>query len=191
MSHPHVEHWLQANRVLRYLKGTQDKCLMFIRNDPFTPIDWQDSSFADGPDGKSRAGYAVLMRGSVVAWGSRLIPTVALSTMEAKYMALCAATQEVMFLTQLLTERSLVLKHPTSMMEDNKGCISYAKNSRTTSKFNHINAKIHFVRDAIRDNIIVVQWYSTHDMIADILTKFSLHAHQHFRLALRIMSRKF
>ena len=64
----------------------------------YTPIAWQDSSFDDGLGGKSRTGYAVLMCGAVVAWGPRLQPTVALSTMEAEYMSLCAATQEVMFL---------------------------------------------------------------------------------------------
>jgi hypothetical protein len=111
--------------------------------------------------------------------------------MEAEYMALCAATQEVMFLRQLLTELSLVLKYPTSMMEYNKGCISFAKNTLTTNKSKHIKVKMHFVRDAIRDNIIVLQWCSTHDMIANILTKFSLPAHQHSRLALRMMSGKF
>jgi hypothetical protein len=77
------------------------------------------------------------------------------------------------------------------MMEDTKGYISYAKNSMTTSKSKHINVKMHFVRDAIRANIIVVQWCSTHDTIADILNKFSLYAHQHSRLALRMMSGQF
>ena len=81
---------------------------MFSRNVPFTPIASQVSSFADGPDGKWSPGYAVLMGGYVVAWGSRLQPTVALSTMEAKNMALCVATQEVMFLRQLLFELSVV-----------------------------------------------------------------------------------
>ena len=76
------------------------------------------------------------------------------------------------------------------MMEDNKGCISFTKNIMTTNKSKHINVKMYFVRDAIRDKIIVFQWCSTHDMIADILTKFSLQAHQYSRLALRMMSGK-
>jgi hypothetical protein len=48
MSHPHVEHWLQAKRILRYLKDPLDKGLMLNRNAPYTPVSWQDSSFADG-----------------------------------------------------------------------------------------------------------------------------------------------
>ena len=71
------------------------------------------------------------------------------------------------------------------MMEDNKGYISFAKNSMTTSK-SLINVKMGFVRDAIRDKLIVLQWCSTHDMIADIFTKFSLPRHHHSRLALRM-----
>jgi len=181
----------KKKRLLRYLKRTLDKGLIFNRIVPYTPIVWHDSLFAYEPDGKSRIGYVVLMCGFSVAWGSGLQPTVALSTMEAEYMALCAATREVMFLKQLLAKLSLALKHPTSMMEDNVGCISFAKNTMTANKSKHINVKMHFVRDTIRDKIIVLQWCSTHDMIANILTKFSLHAHQHSRLALRMMTGKF
>jgi len=83
MSHPHVEHWLRAKRILRYMKGTLDKGLMFNSNVPYTLIAWQDSSFANESDGKSRTGYAVLMCGLDVPWGSRLQPNVAVSTMEA------------------------------------------------------------------------------------------------------------
>ncbi len=108
--------------------------------------------------------------------------------MEAEYMLLCSATQEVMFLRQLLTELYIALPRPTSMMEDNKGCIACAKNSMTTSRSKHINVKLHFVRDAIFARVIVMQWCSTHDMIADIITKFSLPGHQHARLASKMMS---
>jgi hypothetical protein len=61
----------------------------------------------------------------------------------------------------------------------------------TTNKSKHINVKMHFVCDAIRDKIILLQWCSTRDMIAVILTIFSLPAHQHSRLALRMMPGNF
>ena len=103
-------------------------------------------------------------------------------------MSLCAVTQEVMFLRQLLTELSIALPLPTLMMEDNKGCIAFAKNSMTTRKSKHINVKLHFVRDAISTDVVVMQWCSTHDMIANILKKFSLPGHRHARLASKMMS---
>ena len=48
----------------------------------------------------------------------------------------------------------------------------------TTNKSKHMNVKMQFVRDDIRDKIIVLQWCSTHKMIANMLTKFSLPARQ-------------
>ena len=100
----------------------------------YVPQEWQDSSFADGSDAKSRIGFVVLMCEVVVAWGFKLPPTIALSVVEAQYMTLCDANQEVMFLRHLLSDLSYVLKHPTMMMEDTKGCISFATNVMTTSK---------------------------------------------------------
>ena len=52
MPSPHIEHWLQAKRVLRYLKGTLDKGLVFNKRIAYTHVAWQDSSFAYGPSGK-------------------------------------------------------------------------------------------------------------------------------------------
>jgi hypothetical protein len=53
MSHHGVEHWLLAKRALRYLKGNLDKSLTFNRVLPYIVVVWQDSSFADEPNGKS------------------------------------------------------------------------------------------------------------------------------------------
>ena len=60
-----------------------------------------------------------MMCGAATAWGSRLQPNVALITVEAEYMALAAAAQEVMFLRQLLTSVGIVERQPTRMFEDN------------------------------------------------------------------------
>jgi hypothetical protein len=54
-------------------------------------IMWQVASFADGDDRRSRTGFVAMICGSVVAWGSKPQSTVALSTVEAEYMAICAA----------------------------------------------------------------------------------------------------
>jgi len=51
MSHPGVEHWLQAKRLLHYLKCSLNQGLTFNRIVPYTPGSGQDSSFADGLDG--------------------------------------------------------------------------------------------------------------------------------------------
>ena len=103
MGTPTVHHWAQAKRVLRYLNGTRSFCLTFNGNISLDPIMWQDSSFGDGDNRRSRTGFIAMMCGAPVTWGSKLQSTVALSTVEAEYMAISAAVQEVLFLRQLTT----------------------------------------------------------------------------------------
>ncbi len=154
---------------------------------PF-PTAWQDASYGDGPDMRSRTGFVVNMCGAAVLWGSRLQPSVALSTVEAEYMALAAAAQEICFLRQLLKSLGMEIKKATEMMEDNKGCVALASNAMTTNKTKHINIRFHFVRDLVKDGTIALTWCPTEDMMADILTKFSLSAGRHKKLAYMMLN---
>jgi hypothetical protein len=60
-----------------------------------------------------------MMSGSPVAWASKLQASFALPTTEAKYMALSASAQEVVFLRQLLLNLGEFAGGPTPMFEDN------------------------------------------------------------------------
>jgi len=117
-----TRHWEQAKRAMRYLSGTKKLAITFNRRLPIKLLMWQDSSFGDGENRKSRTGYVAMMCGSIKAWGSKLQPSVSLSTAEAKYMALSASPQEVVLLRQLLINLGKVAGGPTPMFEDNEGC---------------------------------------------------------------------
>jgi hypothetical protein len=104
-----ARHWEQAKRVLRYLSGTRHLSLTFNGKLPLRLLMWQDSSFGDGENRRSRTWYVAMMCGSSIAWASKLQPSVALSTTEAEYMALLASAQEVVFLRQLLRPDQLNL----------------------------------------------------------------------------------
>ena len=83
---------------------------------------------------------------------------------------------------------NITISGPVQVYEDNRGCIALATNPMTTGKTKHIDVKYHFVRGPVRERHIEVVWCETTDMLADILTKFSIPARQHLRLAARIMS---
>ena len=188
MSKPTRRHWEQGKRVLRYLKGTMDYGITYDSSSSPFPTAWQDASYGDGPDMRSRTGFVVNMCGAAVLWGSRLQPSVALSTVEAEYMALAAAAQEICFLRQLLKSLGMEIKKATEMMEDNKGCVALASNAMTTNKTKHINIRFHFVRDLVKDGTVALTWCPTEDMMADILTKFSLSARRHKKLAFMMLN---
>jgi hypothetical protein len=174
-----LRHWEQAKRVLRYLSGTLNLGITY--NGQLSPeiLMWQDSSFDDGDARRSRTGFVAMMCGSVITWGSKLQPTVALSTVEAEYMALSASAQEVAFLRQLLVTLGEPLTGPTPMFEDNKGADSLANNKMTTFKSKHIDIRHHFVRDLVTANVLSIVWIGSAEMIADILTKNTLPAALH------------
>ena len=187
MSKPTQIHWLQAKRVLRYLSGTKDLCITYSGKLSSTPVFWQDASYADGEERKSRTGLVSLMCGGAVLWAVRLQPSTALSTVEAEYMALAAAAQECGFLRQLLISLGVVLESPTVMFEDNTGCISLANNTMTTGKTKHIDVRYHFIRDMVKSGAIQITWCRTEDMIADALTKFTLPTAVHLKHVSRMM----
>jgi hypothetical protein len=80
-----VRHLEQAKRVLRYLSGTLNHGITYNSKLPSTILMWQDASFADGDARRCRTSFVAMMCGSMITWDNKLQPTVALSTVEAKY----------------------------------------------------------------------------------------------------------
>ena len=62
------------------------------------------SHAADIDTRRSTTGYIFFMSGGPVSWQSRMQTTVALSSMEAEYMAASAATQEALWQARLLQQ---------------------------------------------------------------------------------------
>ena len=98
--------------------------------------------------------------------------TVALSTMEAEYMAITEAAKELKWMRQFLTELGCDdHKSATVLKSDNQGAIALAKNPVSHSRAKHIDLRHHFIRDAIEDKIIWLEYIPTVRMTADSLTK--------------------
>ena len=89
-------------------------------------------------------------------------------------MALSAATQEVIFLRQILANLGESVKGPTPMYEDNEGCEALSTNDITSAKTKHIDIRNHFVRDVVKYKAIEIVSISTSEMLVDILTKNTL-----------------
>lgn len=97
------EHWKAAKIILRYLKHTSDFGLMYEKNDlnlfGVVDVDWS----SDVVDRKSYSGFAFILAGSPISWEARKQKSVALSSTEAKYVAISEATKEAMYLRGILS----------------------------------------------------------------------------------------
>jgi hypothetical protein len=133
---------------------------------------YADSDYAGDPDTRrSTTGYVFILAGGAVSWQSRLQPTTALSTSEAEYMSVCAATQEAIHLRRLLADLGFPQTKPTIIFEDNQGCIGLANNPIVNKRTKHIDVKYHYIREKIESQEINLKPIRTQDQVADILTK--------------------
>ena len=172
MSKPNEDHWAAIKRVLRYLKGTLDFGLIFKRTENFELIGYSDADWAgDIETRKSTSGYVFLLGGNPISWTSKKQPIVALSTTEAEYIALCLATQESVWLRQLLSHLKQKPNGPTIINEDNQGTICISKNIRNHSRTKHIDIKYHYIRECIQQGLISMKYCETKIMVAHIFTK--------------------
>ena len=87
-----------------------------------------DADYANDPDSRrSITGYTCMLAGGPISRQSRQQKSVVLSTMDAEYMAACAATQEAMWLRMLLHDFGMGADEPMALNEDNQSCIAFAK----------------------------------------------------------------
>jgi hypothetical protein len=100
MSDPSHSNWEQATRALRCLMRIADSVLMYGGAPSPKLKGWSDFGNASNiGERRSRTGYVFMLDGAALSWKSQRQQTVALSTAEAEYMALTAATQEAMCLS--------------------------------------------------------------------------------------------
>ncbi|GKB85665.1 hypothetical protein Tco_0957937 [Tanacetum coccineum] len=98
------EHWEAVKMILRCVKGTSDVALCFGDSD-LVVTGYVDSDYVGDLDGsKSTIGYVITLFGGTVSWVSKLQSVVAMSTIEAEYVAAAQASKEAIWLKMLLEE---------------------------------------------------------------------------------------
>jgi transposase InsO family protein len=172
-TNPGPEHLTAAKRVFRYLKGTIDLGIEYHANHPSTTFDlFSDADWgSDVATRRSITGYLSTFAGGAVTWNSKKQVTVALSSMEAEYMALASATREALWLRTLFSELGLDTTLPTHISVDNQGTILFAENSGFHARSKHIDIRYHFIRETLTSNQVSVSYIPTDENTADIFTK--------------------
>ncbi|MCP4490581.1 MAG: DDE-type integrase/transposase/recombinase, partial [Gammaproteobacteria bacterium] len=188
-SKPTTEHWAAVKRIFRYLKGTKKFGLLYKQSKESELVSYADADWAgDAGDRRSTSGFVYMLSGGAISWRSKKQTIVALSTAEAEYVALSAATQEGVWLRSLLKSLCQQVEKPTKLLEDNQSAIAIANNSISHCRSKHIDIKYHYVRQKVTEGAIELHYCPTHDMVADVLTKgLSKNAFERQRKALGLI----
>lgn len=171
---PGNEHVTAAKHVLRYLKGTIDHSIKFTGDGKLVTA-WADSDWGgDLHSRKSTTGFVIRVFGGPVSYASTLQRSVALASASAEYMAACAVTERLMFITNLLTFLN-VFKAPSTLPitvhSDSTSCIAIAKNPMSTKRTRHIEIKYHYVREQVQRGFIKFIKVPNPQQLADVFTK--------------------
>jgi hypothetical protein len=185
-SNPGQVHWAAVKHVMRYLRGTVDYKLTYgpTGKTAITPViyGYSDSDWgSDADDRRSVTGYVFLLGGGAVSWQARKQTTVALSSVEAEYMAATQSTKEAMWWRSTLLELGVDLEGPTIIHSDSQGSIALTKNPEHHARSKHIDIRHHFVREQVAVGTITVDYVPTEEMVADVLTK-ALPRDKHHKL---------
>jgi hypothetical protein len=171
MGNPGKDHLIALKRILRYLSGTASLGIKYKRVSKPTIWGFSDADWASDPDKRrSTTGYLFGVAGGPVAWHSRLQPTVALSSVEAEYMAQTFAAQEAAWLKKFLRELGSE-QGAVEIKVDNQGAKALAENDVQSARTKHIDVKYHYVRTALEAKDIILTWIPSKDQVADIFTK--------------------
>ena len=172
VSNPRQRDWYAVKRILKYLKQTADLKFKICADSNLELIGYADADWAgDINDRKSTSGYLYKLGNSLVSWSSKKQLSVALSSTEAEYVSAAYASQEAVWLRQLLNDLGIPPIQPTPIFEDNQGCIKLANNTNINARTKHIDVRHHHLRDLVDCDVINFVYCDTDNMIADALTK--------------------
>ncbi|UYV75997.1 hypothetical protein LAZ67_13002062 [Cordylochernes scorpioides] len=153
-------HLTGVKRIYRYLKGTRDKMLRYKPSEN-SILASTDASWCSTSDAKSYSGYTVKLGNNLISWRSKKQSLVALATCEAELISICEGICEVKWIKGLLEELCKDANFPTTLKTDSQSAIKWIKSEKITSRTKHINRKLYFIKDAVEEGTIDLEFVRT------------------------------
>ena len=172
MHAPTTDHWQAVKRLLRYLAGTPDHGIFLRKGSALSLHAFSDADWAgDNDDYASTNGYIVYLGSHPISWSSKKQSGIARSSTEAEYRAVANTSSEVIWICSLLAELGVRLLQVPVIYCDNVGATYLCANPVFHSRMKHIALDYHFIRNQVQSGALRVVHVSTHDQLADPLTK--------------------
>ena len=210
MSSPQKAHLDAAHNILRYLKHSYDYRILFHHDVPLSLEGFTNADWGSCPEtGRSIGAYLFKAAGGPISWMSKRQLTILRSSTESEYKALSDGVQEAVWISRLLIELQVLSQSPTSLHQtnseiqtqlepslviqcDNQSAIKLAKNPVFHARSKHIEIHHHFIRQRVLEGEIGLQFISTSQQPADILTKsLGITKFEHHRNTLNLYSLQF
>src|SRR6266540_3511094 len=169
---PGIEYWKNLLHVVGYIKNTIDYGLTYSWDADLTPLAYVDADYGGCRDTHhSTSGYVFTMAGGAVTWSSKRQATVALSTVEAEYIAMSRCAQQMVWMQTWLDEVEVTHTMPDVIKGDSQGAIALAKTTKDHGKVKHIDIRHHYLCELVKSKSIVFKQIPSGENLADLFTK--------------------
>jgi Reverse transcriptase (RNA-dependent DNA polymerase) len=165
---PHVK---AVVRILRYLQQTKTRGLILKPKQNLCVDCYVDSDFCglwkvehatDPSSVRSRSGYVITLAGCPLLWASKLQTEIALSTMQAEFVALSLSVRELLPIKSLVNELAartclkpfIDIRTHSTFFEDNNGALTLANAPYDTPHSKFYALKYHHFREQVANGTI-------------------------------------
>lgn len=137
--------WCNKENFKIYCKDIRVWVVLFHVNEfrltGFTDSDWAGSL----EDRKSTSGLIFNLGSAAITWSSKKQEIIALSSIEAEFIAATSAACREIWLRRLLLSIDEEQSDPTVLFCDNRSTIALAKNPILHGRTKHIDLRFHFI----------------------------------------------
>ncbi len=162
-----LKQWYLAVKIIRWDRFRQLHCMLFevLRLQRGSPGQFESIHCMRSVDRVSRysvvshtgcwdtkrstSGYVFIMSGGPVTWSSKRQAMVALSTVEAKYVAMSRCDQQMKRMQSWLDEVDIGHDIPGIIKGDSRGGFALTKNTKDHGKIKHIDIHHHYICDLV------------------------------------------
>jgi hypothetical protein len=172
LSSPTQTHYDTACRVVRYLKGSPGRGLLFRRDAQLQLLGFTDADWAGCLDSRrSTSGYCFFLGSSLISWRAKKQHTVSRSSSKAEYRALSFASCELQWLVYLLKDLQVKCVKPPILYCDNQSALHIVANPVFHERTKHLEIDCHFVREKLQQGVFKLLPIHTKSQLADFFTK--------------------
>ena len=172
MQSPHENHLQAAKHILRYVRRFPNLGLTFSHGDANRLQGFTDADYGQDPDDRISVGaYLFYLGNTPISWNSKKQTSTSRSSCESEYRALAKCACEAVWLRRLLAKLHVLNEQPTSLFCDNQSSIKLSYNPVFHDKSKHFEIDYHFTRQQVESNTLRVEFISSQEQPADILTK--------------------
>ncbi|KAH9745635.1 reverse transcriptase Ty1/copia-type domain-containing protein [Citrus sinensis] len=145
-----------VKRILRYLTGTLNFGLRYLKQSSLTLYGFSDSDWAGCPlTRRSTSGFCIYLGSNCISWSLKKQTTVAArSSAEPEYRCMASTAVKLTWLTYIFKKIGITLIKPPVLICDNISALHMSKNHVFHARTKHIELDYHFVREKVTSGLL-------------------------------------